>query len=172
MAISCSCLERRRGFVFIKPAQFDLSDHNDVNMPPTLAEGPMPTEQTPLDRMRLDKWLWAARFFKTRSLATQAIDHGRVKLNGESIKPAREIRPGDRLALRIGEFDWMITVIALSMQRGPAPIAQLLYEEDPASHARRQQQVSEHKLVVSPAAAIKGRPTKRDRRQIHRFTGE
>lgn len=132
----------------------------------------MPTEITPLDRMRLDKWLWAARFFKTRSLATQAIDHGRVKLNGERIKPARELRPGDRLEIHIGEFDWTLTVKALSMQRGPAPVAHRLYEEDAASHARRQQQVSDRKLTASPAASIKGRPTKRDRRQIHRFTGE
>jgi ribosome-associated heat shock protein Hsp15 len=132
----------------------------------------MPTDITPLVRMRLDKWLWAARFFKTRSLATQAIDHGQVKLNGERIKPAREVRPGDRLEIHIGEFDWTLTVKALSMQRGPAPVAQTLYEEDPASHARRQQQVSDRKLAASPAASIKGRPTKRDRRQIHRFTGE
>lgn len=132
----------------------------------------MPTDITPLVRMRLDKWLWAARFFKTRSLATQAIDHGRVKLNGERAKPAREIRPGDRLEIHIGEFDWTLTVNALSMQRGPAQVAQRLYEEDPASHARRQQQVSDRKLAASPAASIKGRPTKRDRRQIHRFTGE
>ncbi|MBI1284336.1 MAG: RNA-binding S4 domain-containing protein [Thiobacillus sp.] len=132
----------------------------------------MPTDITPLVRMRLDKWLWAARFFKTRSLATQAIDHGRVKLNGERIKPAREVRPGDRLEIHIGEFDWTLTVKALSMQRGPAPVAQLLYAEDAASHARRQQQVSDRKLAASPAASIKGRPTKRDRRQIHRFTGE
>jgi ribosome-associated heat shock protein Hsp15 len=132
----------------------------------------MPTEITPLVRMRLDKWLWAARFFKTRSLATQAIDHGQVKLNGERIKPAREVRPGDRLEIHIGDFDWTLTVNALSMQRGPAPVAQRLYEEDPASHARRQQQVSDRKLAASPAASIKGRPTKRDRRLIHRFTGE
>jgi ribosome-associated heat shock protein Hsp15 len=132
----------------------------------------MPTEITPLVRMRLDKWLWAARFFKTRSLATQAIDHGQVKLNGDRIKPAREVRPGDRLEIHIGDFDWTLTVNALSMQRGPAPVAQRLYEEDPASHARRQQQVSDRKLAASPAASIKGRPTKRDRRLIHRFTGE
>ena len=132
----------------------------------------MPTEKTPPDKMRLDKWLWAARFFKTRSLASQAIEHGRVKLNGERVKPAREVRPADRLDLHIGDFDWTITVHALAMQRGPAPVAQALYEEDPASHARRQALVSERKLAASPAAAIKGRPTKRDRRQIHRFTGE
>jgi ribosome-associated heat shock protein Hsp15 len=132
----------------------------------------MSTEKPPLDRMRLDKWLWAARFFKTRSLATQAIDHGRVKLNGERVKPAREVKPGDRLDVHVGEVDWTLTVRALAMQRGPAPVAQALYEEDPASHARRQQQVSERKLAASPAAEIRGRPTKRDRRQIHRFTGE
>src|SRR5512139_509005 len=125
-----------------------------------------------LDRMRLDKWLWAARFFKTRSLATQAIDQGRVKLNGERIKPAREVKPGDRLDVRIGDAEWTLTVRALAMQRGPAPVAQALYEEDPASSARRQQQVLDRKLAASPAAAIKGRPTKRDRRQIHRFTGD
>ncbi len=132
----------------------------------------MSTGNKPLDRMRLDKWLWAARFFKTRSLATQAIEHGQVKLNGERIKPAREVKPGDRLDVHINDFVWTLTVRALSMQRGPAPAAQALYEEDPASHARRQQQISERKLASSPAAAIKGRPTKRDRRQIHRFTGE
>ena len=122
--------------------------------------------------MRLDKWLWAARFFKTRSLATQAIENGRVKLNGDRVKPAREVKPGDRLELHAGDFDWVLTVRGLSMQRGPAPVAQALYEEDPASLARRQQQVSDRKLAVNPAAAIKGRPTKRDRRQIHRFTDE
>lgn len=132
----------------------------------------MPTEKTPLDRMRLDKWLWAARFFKTRSLATRAIEHGQVKLAGERVKPAREVRPGDRVDVRIGDFDWTLTVRALTMQRGPAPAAQALYDEDPSSRARRQQQMSERKLAAAPAAAIKGRPTKRDRRQIHRFTGE
>lgn len=132
----------------------------------------MPTEKTPPDKMRLDKWLWAARFFKTRSLATQAIENGRVKLNGDRVKPAREVKPGDRLDLHVGDADWTLTVRALSMQRGPAPVAQLLYEEDPASQARRQQQMGERKLSASPAAPVKGRPTKRDRRQIHRFTGE
>lgn len=132
----------------------------------------MPAERPLLERMRLDKWLWAARFFKTRSLATQAIEHGRVKLNGERVKPAREIRAGDRLDLHVGDADWTVTVRALSLQRGSAPVAQALYAEDPASLARRQQQASERKLAASPAAAIKGRPTKRDRRQIHRFTGE
>lgn len=132
----------------------------------------MPTEKPPLDRMRLDKWLWAARFFKTRSLATQAIEHGRVKLDRARVKPAREVKPGDRLEIRLGDCDWTLTVRGLSMQRGPAPVAQQLYEEDPASHARRVQQASERTRVAGPEPAIKGRPTKRDRRQIHRFTGE
>lgn len=132
----------------------------------------MPADAAMPAGMRLDKWLWAARFFKTRSLATQAIDHGRVKLNGERVKPAREVKPGDRLEVHLNEVAWTLTVRALSMQRGPAPVAQALYEEDPASVARRQQQISERKLASNPAAAIKGRPTKRDRRQIHRFTGE
>jgi len=130
----------------------------------------MSTEKIPLEKMRLDKWLWAARFFKTRSLATQAIEQGRVKLNGDRVKPAREIKPHDRLSVQVGDVVWTLIVRMLSMQRGPAPVAQQLYEEDPDSLARRQQQVAERKRAVSPAAGIKGRPTKRDRRQIHRFT--
>jgi len=132
----------------------------------------LPNEAIAMDKMRLDKWLWAARFFKTRSLATQAVEHGRVKLNGERVKPARDIRAGDRLGVHVGDVEWTLIVRALSMQRGPAPVAQLLYEEDQASQARRLQQMSERKLATNPAAEIKGRPTKRDRRQIHRFTGE
>lgn len=130
----------------------------------------MPNE--PLAAMRIDKWLWAARFYKTRSLAIRAIDSGRVKVDGQRVKPARDIRPGERIEIRIGEYDWAITVRALSAQRGPAPAAQALYEEDADSHARRQRQMQARKLNAQPAAAIKGRPTKRDRRLIHRFTGE
>lgn len=132
----------------------------------------MSAEKSPLDSMRIDKWLWAARFFKTRSLATQAIENGRVKLDGDRVKPAREIKSGDRLELHVGDFVWIVTVRGLSMLRGPAPVAQALYEEDPVSQARRLQQLSDRKLAVNPAAAIKGRPTKRDRRLIHRFTDE
>jgi ribosome-associated heat shock protein Hsp15 len=122
--------------------------------------------------MRIDKWLWAARFYKTRSLAIEAIGNGRVTVDGQRVKPARDIRPGARIAIRIGEDDWVVTVRALSAQRGPAPVAQALYEEDAAGRARRQQQAQARKLNAQPAAAIKGRPTKRDRRLIHRFTGE
>lgn len=122
--------------------------------------------------MRLDKWLWAARFYKTRQLANEAIDNGRVKVDGARVKPAREVKPGDRLELRLGESDWTLTVRALSMQRGPAPQARTLYEEDADSRMRREREQAERRLVANPAAALKGRPTKRDRRQIHRFTGE
>ena len=129
----------------------------------------MPSE---LATMRVDKWLWAARFYKTRSLALQAIENGRVKLDDQRVKPAREIKPGDRLTLRIGDFDWVLTVRGLSMQRGPAPVAQQLYEEDAESLARRQQHALDRTLNAAPEAAIRGRPTKRDRRLIHRFTSE
>lgn len=132
----------------------------------------MTSDKTPPETMRLDKWLWAARFFKTRSLATQAIGQGRVELNGDRVKPSREIKPGDALEIHQAEAVWSVTVRMLSMQRGPAPIAQRLYEETPASFAQRQHQAAERKLHVSPAAVIKGRPTKRDRRLIHRFTRE
>ena len=120
--------------------------------------------------MRLDKWLWAARFFKTRSLATQAVDAGKVRLNGERAKPAREIKAGDRLQISVGEFEWTLSVVGLSLQRGPAPVAQALYQEDAESLAKRQQHMADRKLQTNPAAEIKGRPTKRDRRQIRRFT--
>ena len=122
------------------------------------------------DRVRIDKWLWAARFFKTRSLATQAVDGGKVRLNGERPKPSKEIKLGDRLIVHIGGYEWDITGGGLSDKRGPATGAKTLYVEDEASHARRQQQVAERKVQADPGLAIKGRPTKRDRRQIHRFT--
>jgi len=121
-------------------------------------------------RMRIDKWLWAARFFKTRSLATQAVEGGKVKLNGTRVKPAKEIRPGDRILIHIGSYVWDVTVLALSDRRGPAPEARCLYAEDEASRLRRQQQLAERRLLANPGAGLKGRPTKRSRRLIHRFT--
>lgn len=123
-------------------------------------------------RMRIDKWLWAARFFKTRSLAAQAVEAGRVKLADERIKPSKEIRPGDRLRIHIGDYDWEIEVLGLSTHRGPAEQARQLYAEDAASQARRQTQIDKRRLHANPSAELKGRPTKRDRRLIHRFTGE
>lgn len=121
--------------------------------------------------MRLDKWLWAARFYKTRSLATDAVDGGKVKLNGAAVKPAREIKVGDRLALRVGEEDWEVVVQGLNEQRRPAPEARLLYQETEESSRRRAQAAELRKLAPTPAPEHKGRPTKRDRRQIIRFRG-
>jgi len=121
--------------------------------------------------MRLDKWLWAARFFKTRSLAAKAVDGGHVRLNGASAKPARDIKPGDELAIRAGEQEWTVEVKALSRQRGPAAQAALLYAEHEDSRARRQAALALRKAAPHPAAGVKGRPTKKDRRLIHRFTG-
>ena len=125
-----------------------------------------------MDKLRIDKWLWAARFFKTRSLASQAIDGGRIKLNGDRVKPSREVKPGDRVVVHIGEYEWQVTVLVLSDRRGPAEQARTLYEEDEASRQQRDEQAAARRLCHNPAAELKGRPTKRDRRMIHRFTSE
>ena len=122
--------------------------------------------------MRIDKWLWAARFFKTRSLAQAAVAGGKVKANGERVKAAKEIAPGDRLALRIGEFEWLITIRALSNQRGSAETARKLYEEDEASRAQRLAQVADRRAHASVWGERKGRPTKRERRQMERWREE
>ena len=122
--------------------------------------------------MRIDKWLWAARFFKTRSLAQAAVAGGKVKANGERVKPAREVASGDRLSIRIGEFEWLITVKALSNQRGPAEAARKLYEEDEASRAQRSAQVADRRAHASVWGERKGRPTKRERRQMERWREE
>lgn len=119
--------------------------------------------------MRIDKWLWAARFYKTRSLAQQAVEAGRVKLNDERVKPAKELRAGDRLDLHIAAQDWTITVRGLSDKRGPAAVAQTLYEETEQSRARRAEQSAQRKLSVEPEFGRQGRPTKRDRRQLERW---
>lgn len=123
----------------------------------------------PAEKMRIDKWLWCARFFKTRSLATQAVESGKVKLDAQRIKPARDITPGHLLSIQIGEFVWEIEVLSLSDHRGPAPMAQTLYRETEASQLRRQQQILAHQANREPGAHLKGRPTKRDRRLIKRF---
>lgn len=119
--------------------------------------------------MRLDKWLWAARFFKTRSVATDAVDGGKVKLNGVAPKPAREVKPGDRLEIRAGEQTWEVTIEGLNEQRRPAPEARLLYAETPESVQRRAEAVELRKLAPVALPEHKGRPTKRDRRQLVKF---
>ena len=116
--------------------------------------------------MRIDKWLWAARFFKTRSLAAQAVDSGKVQWNGDRCKPAREVRLGDVLRVRAGELEWTLEVRGLSDRRGPASVAQTLYEETAESRLQREEQLAARRLSKEPAQAIKGRPTKRDRRQL------
>ena len=117
--------------------------------------------------MRIDKWLWAARFYKTRSLAAQELDKGRVQLNGHAVKPAHDIKPGDKLTLRQGTVLREVQVLGLSMQRGPAPVAQALYEESADSLEKRLLAAEQRKLNSEPAASIEhGRPTKRDRRSI------
>lgn len=121
------------------------------------------------ETMRLDKWLWCARFYKTRSLATEEIAKGRVTVNGQAAKPARDLRCGDTVALRQGPVARTVLVRALSGARGPAPVAQLLYEETPESIAARERAAEQRRLAPEPAAALQeGRPTKRDRRNIDR----
>lgn len=116
--------------------------------------------------VRIDKWLWAARFFKTRSLATDAVDGGKVRLNGERVKPARSVKSGDTLDIDNGSTEWEVEVLALSETRGSATVAQTLYAETAQSIARRQQKAEQRKLFQEPGEAIKGRPTKRDRRKL------
>ncbi len=120
--------------------------------------------------MRLDKWLWAARFYKTRALAVQAIDRGRVQVNGQAAKRSRTLRPGDTVALRQGErgeISSVVLVLALSELRGPAPVAQQLYAETAASLAARAAAAQARAYQAEPAHAIEqGRPTKRDRREL------
>jgi ribosome-associated heat shock protein Hsp15 len=119
------------------------------------------------DRVRLDKWLWAARFYKTRGLATEEINKGRVQVNGQPAKPARELKPGDLVELRQGPVARTVQVLGLSAVRGPAPVAQALYAETPDSIQRREKAAEQRRLGAEPALAIEqGRPTKRDRRQL------
>ncbi len=119
--------------------------------------------------IRIDKWLWAARFFKTRSLATDAVGGGKIKLNGAPTKASRDVRIGDRLDVFNGETRWEVVVRALSEKRGPASEARLLYEETADSIAAREAEQMRRKFEVEPASDIHGRPTKRDRRQLDRF---
>lgn len=123
------------------------------------------------ESIRIDKWLWAARFFKTRSLATDAVERGRVRLNGDRCKPARSIRSGDLLDIDNGSTEWQVRVVALSDQRGPAPVAQALYAETEEGVRQREQRAEQRKVFSEPGKAIRGRPTKRDRRMIDRSRG-
>lgn len=122
------------------------------------------------ERVRIDKWLWAARFFKTRSLASEAVDGGKVHVNGERVKAARAIKAGDRLEIRRGQEEFVVVVRVLSEQRGPATAAQTLYEETPDSAARRQALAEQQRALAAAMPRYEGRPDKRSRRAIARFT--
>ncbi len=118
-------------------------------------------------RVRLDKWLWAARFFKTRALAAEEADRGRVQVNGAHAKPARELRVGDRIVVRQGVVERTVDVLALSSVRGPAPVAQALYQETAESIAARERAAAARRLAPEPGESQEqGRPTKRDRRRL------
>ena len=118
-----------------------------------------------MECLRIDKWLWAARFYKTRSLASEEIDKGRVHVNGVAVKPARELKPGDTVQMRSNAISRTITVLAISDKRGPAPAAALLFAETPESIAQRAIAAEQRRLAPEPALSLtQGRPTKRDRR--------
>jgi ribosome-associated heat shock protein Hsp15 len=120
-----------------------------------------------MDKLRVDKWLWAARFYKTRSLATEEVGKGRVEVNGAEVKPARELKAGDTVTLRQGPVTRTVVVKGLSNMRGPAPVAQQLYEETADSLKTRQQAAEQRRLSPEPAHSIEhGRPTKRGRREL------
>jgi len=122
-----------------------------------------------MDALRIDKWLWAARFFKTRSIASDEIGKNRVQINGQDAKASREVKPGDTVRMRQGQVERTVLVKAISAVRGPAPVAQLLYEETAESLAQRQKLAELNRLSREPALSIEqGRPTKRDRRQIEK----
>ena len=123
-----------------------------------------------MDSVRLDKWLWAARFFKTRSLATEAVAGGKVDVNGERAKPAKAVRPGDEVRLRVGPYEHILIVRELGERRGSASVAASLYEETDASRAERERLAAQ--LRLAPSGFVyenKGRPTKKDRRDLSRF---
>ena len=117
-------------------------------------------------RQRIDKWLWAARFFKTRSLAAQAVEGGKVRVAGDRVKPARELKPGDVVLIRSGELEWHVTVLAMALRRGPASEAAALYAESDDSRERRLALIAMRK--AGPRPVVPGRPTKRDRRIMDR----
>ena len=119
--------------------------------------------------MRLDRWLWAARFFKTRALSSAAIAGGKVQVNGTRAKPAKQLQVGDGVRVRIGPYEWLVTVRVLSERRGPPKIAQTLYEESPEGRAARERLAELHKIAPAPAYQGKGRPTKKERREIERL---
>lgn len=125
----------------------------------------------PPSTTRVDKWLWAARFYKTRSLATEAVAGGKVEVNGEGAKPSKSVKPGDRIRVRIGPVEFLLTVRAIGERRGSAPAAQALYDEAPESIAEREKVSAQRRFSAPPAYEEKGKPSKRDRREMDRWRG-
>ncbi|MGH6914024.1 MAG: RNA-binding S4 domain-containing protein [Gemmatimonadales bacterium] len=119
--------------------------------------------------VRLDRWLWAARFFKTRALAAAAVAGGKVHVNGARVKPAKPVQVGDLVRVRAGPYEWLVTVRGISERRGPARVAQTLYEESPEGRATRERLAEQLRIAPAPAYRGKGRPTKRERRAIERL---
>jgi ribosome-associated heat shock protein Hsp15 len=122
------------------------------------------------EETRIDKWLWAARFFKTRALAAEAVNGGKVEVNGARAKPSRAVRPGDAINVRRGLYEWTVVVKHVAKLRGPAAQAQLLYQETEASVRRREAAIARLKLERPPEFDDSGRPSKKNRRAIARFT--
>lgn len=131
----------------------------------------MHEEEVDMDNVRIDKWLWAARFFKTRSMAADAVERGRVRIGGEAVKPARAVKLNDKMAIDNGSDRWEVVVLGISDKRGAAPIARELYRETEESIAKRENDSEARRLFPEPGSTIKGRPTKRDRRAISRAGG-
>jgi ribosome-associated heat shock protein Hsp15 len=126
-----------------------------------------------MEKLRIDKWLWAARFYKTRSLAVEEINKGRIHINDLEVKPSREVKVGDTVALRQGAVTRTLVVRGISSQRGPAPVAQQLYEETEESLALKAQAAEQRHLTSDPASSLEhGRPTKRDRRSLDKAQGK
>jgi ribosome-associated heat shock protein Hsp15 len=124
-----------------------------------------------MTRVRIDKWLWAARFFKTRSLAARACELGRIESNGQPVKPARDVRGGDLLQVKNDSGDFQVEVLVLSEIRGPAAVAQTLYRETAASRELRLKLIEERKMMPRVEGLREGKPSKRDRREIGRLRG-
>jgi ribosome-associated heat shock protein Hsp15 len=118
------------------------------------------------NRVRLDRWLWAARFFKTRPLAAEAIAGGKVHVNGTRAKSSKQLQAGDELRIRVGPYEWLVTVTGLSERRGPASVAKTLYEESAAGRVARERLAEQHKIAPTPTYQGKGRPTKKERREL------
>ena len=130
---------------------------------------PHATGAAPAEPLRVDRWLWVARFFKTRGLAAEAIAGGRVQVNGARARHAKTVRPGDVIRIRLGPYEHLVTVLAVSARRGPAAVAAQLYAEDPESKARRLHLAEQHRLAAHAFTDGEGKPSKKERRELLRF---